>query len=213
MPPLPYPLQIRSHARATRLKLTLRPDKNGTPTLCLTLPRGYPKERALEFVRDQEAWIRARYAAMQSEVENLEAILSKHENEILLWGEWARIEARFRPSREHWRGILQEELSGRLRHWSERMGLYPKSFAIRKSKNRLGSCSRSGKLSFSLQLLFSPKSVLDYLIVHELAHLKHPNHSRDFWNLVARFLPNFEESKRHLRQHHALHLKLQERWF
>jgi predicted metal-dependent hydrolase len=70
---------------------------------------------------------------------------------------------------------------------------------IRNQKTRWGSCSKQGNLNFNYKILFLPEKASDYIIVHELCHLKEFNHSPKFWNLVAKKFPDYREIKRALR--------------
>lgn len=72
---------------------------------------------------------------------------------------------------------------------------------IRDQKTRWGSCSSTGTLSFNYRLMFAPPRVLDYVVVHELCHLTHMNHSRDFWNLVATVMPDYKQYRTWLKEH------------
>ena len=72
---------------------------------------------------------------------------------------------------------------------------------IRGQKTRWGSCSPKGSLSFNWKLLMAPEPVIDYVVVHELAHLKELNHGRKFWQVVAEYCPRWREHKKWLRQH------------
>ena len=74
---------------------------------------------------------------------------------------------------------------------------------IRGAKTRWGSCSPKGNLNFNWKLLMVPEPVIDYVIVHELAHLKEMNHSKRFWNLVARHCPRWREHRKWLQDHEA----------
>ncbi|MDD5593334.1 MAG: SprT family zinc-dependent metalloprotease, partial [Candidatus Margulisbacteria bacterium] len=70
---------------------------------------------------------------------------------------------------------------------SERLGLWPKKVAVKNQRRRWGSCSAAtGSVNFNWKIIMSPLSIIDYVVVHELAHIEHPNHSRSFWSLVAR---------------------------
>jgi len=71
---------------------------------------------------------------------------------------------------------------------------------IKNQKTRWGSCSKKKNLNFNYKILFLPKKIADYIIVHELCHLKEFNHSRKFWNLVAKAIPNYLEIKKDLRK-------------
>lgn len=75
------------------------------------------------------------------------------------------------------------------------------SITIRDQKSRWGSCSSRGTLSFNYRLIFAPPKVLDYVVVHELCHLTHMNHSKDFWNMVEQIMPDYKIYKTWLREH------------
>ena len=75
--------------------------------------------------------------------------------------------------------------------WSGRMGLVPSFVGFRKNRSRWGSCSATHRLSFNTNLAKTPHPFIEYVVVHELAHIRHPNHSRHFWELVAHHLPDY----------------------
>ena len=79
---------------------------------------------------------------------------------------------------------------------------YPKRIAIRDTSSRWGSCSSTGTMSFSWRLAFAPVDVMRYVVMHELAHKKHMNHSDEFWMVVRELYgPGVERAKRWLAQH------------
>jgi len=75
----------------------------------------------------------------------------------------------------------------------------PKRIAIKNTKSRWGSCSKKGNLNFNYRIVFLSPALADYLIVHELCHLKEFNHSSRFWNLVALSLPDYKKLRKILK--------------
>jgi predicted metal-dependent hydrolase len=81
--------------------------------------------------------------------------------------------------------------------------LEPKSFQVRQYKSRWGSCNSKKELQFNYLLLMAPPWVINYVIIHELCHLKHLNHSSDFWHLVSSFEPDFRLAKAWFKTHQS----------
>jgi predicted metal-dependent hydrolase len=84
---------------------------------------------------------------------------------------------------------------------SAQMCVAYRRLTIRGQRTRWGSCSAKGNLSFNWKLMMAPQPVIDYVIIHELAHLKHMNHSKGFWDLVARHCPRWRERRKWLKEH------------
>ncbi|ODA66330.1 hypothetical protein A7A08_02728 [Methyloligella halotolerans] len=97
----------------------------------------------------------------------------------------------------------QHDLKDEVGYQAERMGLEPKRIFVRDQTTRWGSCSTSGALSFSWRLILAPGFVLEYLVVHEVAHLAHMNHGPRFWKLVEKTMPDYERAQKWLREHGA----------
>jgi hypothetical protein len=81
-------------------------------------------------------------------------------------------------------------------------GLKWKKVMIKNQKTRWGSCSRQGNINFNYKIALLPERAVDYIIVHEMCHLVEMNHSRKFWNLVAKTVPDHREVRRDLRKNH-----------
>ncbi len=81
------------------------------------------------------------------------------------------------------------------------LNLPVKNFGMRLTKSRWGSCSHDGNINLSTALLFVPADLCEYVIVHELAHILHPNHSHRFWSTVASVMPDYKERLKKLRQY------------
>jgi len=95
--------------------------------------------------------------------------------------------------------VAREAIPRRVAEIDAQHGLRPSAVCVRNQRTRWGSCSRRGTLSFNWRLVLLPPFVMDYLIVHELAHLREMNHSARFWALVGRMDPAFREAERWLR--------------
>ena len=83
---------------------------------------------------------------------------------------------------------------------ADRLDLHPKKVSIRDQKTRWGSCSTSGTLSFNWRLVIGPEHALRYVVIHELVHIRHHNHSRKFWNSLSEALPEWKDSAIWLRK-------------
>ena len=88
--------------------------------------------------------------------------------------------------------------------WSKKMSLKPSNIGFRKAKRQWGSCSSQNSLSFNYYLMKLPQSLVEYVVVHELAHIKEKNHSKNFWALVEKFLPNYKALVKDLREFERL---------
>lgn len=89
--------------------------------------------------------------------------------------------------------LAKDVIPKKVEYYSNLMGLKPTGLKITKAKKRFGSCNQNNSLCFSVYLMQYPDDAIDYVVVHELAHIKHHNHSRDFYNLIEQYLPDYRE--------------------
>ncbi len=107
-----------------------------------------------------------------------------------------------RPSRaDHARA--KELIAARVAHWAGLLGVKYNRVAVKSQRSLWGSCSRRGNLNFNWRLAAAPADTLDYVVIHELCHLREMNHSRDFWAHVAAACPDFKLQRRWLRKNGA----------
>lgn len=92
----------------------------------------------------------------------------------------------------------------RVMYFQQMTGGVVNEIHIKAQKTRWGSCSSRKNLNFNWNLVMAPPDVLDYVVVHELCHLTHMNHGREFWNLVEQVMPQYRQMKGWLRQNEAL---------
>lgn len=106
-----------------------------------------------------------------------------------------------------YRDRAREVIEERVRFWGSRFGLVPTGITITGAWQRYGSCSAKNRLSFSWRLMMAPYEVIDYIIAHELAHIKVKNHSRKFWIYLQGLMPDYRAQKQWLRENsHLLRL-------
>ena len=173
----PPPRVVVRHPRARRY--VVRVTRDGT--VRITIPRWGSKREGERFADAQRAWI---------------------ERQIARWS----IERSARPdvpSPEAVEGLkarARRELPPRLLELAAMHGLVVSRISIRNQRWRWGSCSRAGHICLNWRLVTMPDWVRDYVLVHELMHLKRMDHSRKFWKLVAGACPRFREARRWLRE-------------
>jgi hypothetical protein len=158
--------------RAKRYIMRVRPDG----TIRVTIPRGGSQREAVRFAERHRGWAeqeRARRAAT------------------------ARPEAIDRVLRDR----AARELPGQLLALAERHGLTVARVSVRNQRSRWGSCSARGHIALNYRLLLMPDHVREYILLHELMHLRQANHSRRFWREVEAVCPGFREAERWLRAH------------
>ena len=167
---------LRRSSRAKHLRLSVQA---GGAVVC-TAPLHVSESIIAKFLAEHSAWITKASQRMST----FKAIPVSGRRSYLAHKERARV-------------FVHE----RLQHWNSFYGFRFNRIAIKDTKRLWGSCSRRGNLNFSYALLFLPQEPADYVVVHELCHLKEHNHSKAFWALVAKGIPNYLQLRRDLRQY------------
>ncbi len=91
------------------------------------------------------------------------------------------------------------KIQSRLKLYCAKMGVTPNDMQLKEQRMRWGSCTSEGNIYLNWRIIMSPMSIVDYVLVHELAHLRYMNHSNDYWNFVRSILPDYEQRKEWLR--------------
>lgn len=166
-----------------------------------TILRSNRRTLALEVKRDGSVWVRAPFVCRTGEIEKF---VCSHQK----WIEKARLrqskrtdpaelsEAEIAALRQKAKEILPE----RVRYFSELTGLSPVSVKITSAKTRFGSCSGKNAICFSLYLMRFSDKAIDYVVLHELAHIKYKNHSAAFYSYIERFMPDYKTYIKELRK-------------
>ena len=183
-------MQVRVSKRARRARIVVHP----TRKVEVVVPQGTSRRSIERLVEEHREWVERRLA-------QLEPVLGLDRPGVV----WVGGEARPAPigvDVGRWYRREARRRIGAVAAWEgARLDLRPRSLAIRDQRTRWGSCSTSGALSFNWRLVLAPAPVLRYVVVHELCHLREPNHSHSFWRLVAEAMPGFEPERAWLRRH------------
>ncbi|GEM_PF-238083 len=102
--------------------------------------------------------------------------------------------------RQFYRAVAKKELTDRYNRWKDKLPFTPVRLSIRNQRTKWGSCSARGTISLNWRLIKCPPSIMDYIIIHELCHLRHFNHSRDFWETVRQYCPDVRSAKKWIRE-------------
>lgn len=160
-----------------------------------TLIRAKRRTMSLQLDRDGNAVVRAPYGVKK---EYIDRFVAAHES----WLERARAKQRARrlahpePTGEERAALIaraKEYLPRRTAHWSAVMGLVPTGIKVTSARTRFGSCSGKNSICFSWRLMQYPREAIDYVVVHELAHIRHHDHSPAFYALIERYMPDWRE--------------------
>ena len=140
----------------------------------VTVPRNFPDSLLNKFITEKKNWIMEKVSNfLKSSVRPLRKSVR---------GEFKKYKAEVR--------VLVEE---RIKYFNQFYGFKYNKINIKNQKTRWGSCSRKGNLNFNYKIIFLDPELRDYIIVHELCHLKEFNHSKNFWSLVAQVLPDYKK--------------------
>ena len=213
------------HPRARQYVLRLLAD--GTPRV--TIPRWGSKREALAFLEAQHDWVARQRAAQVARAQVRPSRDWRDGHEVLLGGFAVALRrgsagragvveqdgtlvvtprprdgGDLRPVTSAWlRARAARALPPRLLTLAARFELTVAHVSVRNQRARWGSCATGGRISLNWRLIQTPDDVRDYVLIHELMHLRQPNHSARFWALVARACPGHEVSRRWLRAHEA----------
>ena len=110
-------------------------------------------------------------------------------------------ELRIQQYLQNWyRSRALERLQDKTHRYAQQIGVSPAGISVRNFKSRWGSCDKKGDVVFNWNIIKAPHSIVDYVVIHELCHLIHPNHSKVFWELVGRHDASYPEHRQWLRK-------------
>lgn len=207
---------VKSSRRAKYIRIRVNHDGS----VVVTKPWLVPKFMADRFVRSKEDWIRTALAKLKEHQPS-------HQNNTI-WYLGKVYSFQYQPGRaaiqfgnpsvivsayseeaakRHLSTYIQKEARSQIiaaiKKWSKTMGITYQDIRFKNQKSRWGSCSSQGNLNFNWKLIMTPPEVMEYVVIHELAHRTHMDHSVKFWHLVERFDPDYRAHRRWLKRHES----------
>lgn len=168
---------LKTSIRAKYLRITIHPGGE----VIVTVPRLMKTEQVDLFLQKKRNWIEKKVRLMEKYPKKNNTVLSKKEISIL---------------KQKALLFIQE----RLEYYNTFYNYRWNKISVRSQKTRWGSCSQKGNLNFNYKIALLPEDLANYIIVHELCHLKAFNHSRFFWDLVAKTIPDHRKKRQELRR-------------
>lgn len=220
----PMAANIDRVIRSQRRTLALIVERDGSITVCA--PMKMPEKDILDFVDKHAKWVQKK----QKEVQSLNSeqprqykpgesflflgesypleIVRDADQKLTLDGSFRLTESAHAQAEAVFRSWYREQaralLSARVAFFADQFQVQVGTIRITSARTRWGSCTSKGNLSFSWRLILTPSDVIDYVVIHELAHTVHHNHSKRFWKLVEKWMPDYKERKKQLRQYGQL---------
>ena len=138
--------------------------------ILVRMPRTCSMKRAEQFVRDHEDWLERHLLRQQQRSEKYDLT-----------------DKQIKALRQRAKQVIPE----RVAHYTKLTGLTPSAVHITSAKTRFGSCSGKNSLNFSLYLMLYSEGAVDYVVLHEICHIAFKNHSKEFYNLISRYMPEY----------------------
>ncbi len=213
------------YSRRKTMSITVKPDG----TIRVAAPKGTAAKTVQDWVASKSKWIAAKLAEVEvancqtvqrsyqtgeefsylGRPMRLELLYHTQPTRTMLRGREGLIQitgpdcspTAVKAALEAWyRWAAGRYIRARVGYFAAQVGRKPGRITIREQKTRWGSCSAQGNLNFNWRIMMAPPEITDYLVVHELCHLVHLDHSQQFWNLVASIIPDYKNHKNWLRQ-------------
>ena len=225
--PFSYHL-IRSKKRRKTISLHIKEDGK----IVIYTPYCTPKWEIEKFIEEKESWIIGKMSEREKRTKEVEKTFLPGEKFLYL-GEWYPLEIQESSNRGapltlafgkfilshdrigeardlfcHWyKKEAKEKITERVDHYGNRFQLLPEGIKITSARSRWGSCSRDNRLSFSWRIIMASLTIIDYVLIHELVHIREKNHSQKFWNYLESVLPDYRKHRSWLRENgHLLQL-------
>jgi len=199
---------------------------NAQGQIIVSSPPRIKKEKIETFISQQQDWIQQQ----RQKIANLQKLIESDQHLLIFGKKYQKInqfdsqqsvgifltdnqQLLINYPKKFSQKIIKQEITNLLkkaaRHYfkkklpllAEKMQVNYQTYTLRQQKTRWGSCSSSGSISLNWRLVHWQPPIIDYVLIHELAHLEHHNHSRKFWQFVAQYDPDYAEHRRFLQKH------------
>lgn len=167
---------VRHSDKARHLRISIHPGGE----VVITIPKNINTSVVEKFLRDKQSWIETKVKVMEKYPKISKVVLSKKEITTL---------------KQSTRALVETKLP----HFNTQYGYTWKRISIRSQKTRWGSCSKKRNLNFNYKIALLPEHLADYIIVHELCHLGAFDHSKKFWSLVEKTIPDYKGRRNELK--------------
>ncbi len=207
-------VNLKKSSRAKRIILRISQNSG----VELVVPKRASEKAAMRFLYNHQEWLFNKLSqvrpALKNELKdgakinisgreyiichtgNLRGITTLNDNILSVSGEQKFINKKVK---DFLKSEAKREISKIAAEHHKNMGVKYQNITLRDTTSRWGSCSQNGNLSFSWRLIFAPYEVLRYVVIHELAHLREMNHSKNFWDIVAKFDANYKQHRKWLK--------------
>ena len=157
---------------------TLALEISSDASLIIRAPRLMPLFLIKKFVKQKQSWIAKKQNLIRTRNKNIKSVkihsISKEKT--------------------------LKKITERVKYYSSLSGFKYKNIQITSAQKRWGSCNYQNNLNFSKRLASAPDKIIDYVVIHELCHIKEKNHSKNFWNEVAKIMPEYKENQKWLKE-------------
>ena len=184
---------IITNRRLKHLSIQIHPQKG-----VLVKNPGFSLSKVHSFVTQKTVWIFEKMAWMNNRLWLKNLI--ENEGKVLYLGEPILLDTSLLPE-QFYKEKTPSLVESLVEKWAFIMGVIPKSITFRKTKRRWGSCSHRAELNFALTLAQLPLEAMEYIVIHELSHIKHPHHQRSFWNHVSEYMPHYKLQEKIIKQY------------
>jgi predicted metal-dependent hydrolase len=215
---LPSHINVRKSARARRLALRLDPKAR---VFDLVVPKGVSMRKAERFAESHEGWMRDKLAELPSAIAFVDGAIipvmgrdrvidvfvddSIKRTKITMTDTHLEVRTNLDDPQSRIRrwlkALAKEELEAMSHVKAAEIGKNVAAVSIRDTKSRWGSCSESGKISYSWRLIFAPWAAIDYVVAHEVAHLQHMDHSKAFWSVCEGLSEDYKAGHGWMKRH------------